>query len=187
MDKNEKKIIIKAQNGDMDSFEELVKIHQKNVLNLAYRMVLNLSDAEDITQDVFVKLFKYIGNFKFNSSLSTFLYKITVNTCKDFFKKSNKNKKIIPIEQDDYVIEIKDEKYNPEDIYVENEIADDLNFYLSKLDLIYREVIILKEIKGYKYKEISKILDINVGTVKSRINRAKKLLVNYLEEDEYEI
>lgn len=185
MDAIEKLLIVKSKKGDIDAFEELIKSYEKKAYNIAYRIMNNEEDAEDMTQEALVKIYKSIKNFREESTFSTWLYRIVTNVCLDELRKRKKSETIpleINTEGDKGTIrfEIGADKETPEDLY---ELAELRQMILNKINSLkddYRTVIILRDMQGFSYEEISIILGCSLGTIKSRINRARKALKDKL-------
>lgn len=185
MDAIEKLLIVKSKKGDIDAFEELIKNYEKKAYNIAYRIMNNEEDAEDMTQEALVKIYKSIKNFREESTFSTWLYRIVTNVCLDELRKRKKSETIpleISTEGDKGTIrfEIGADKETPEDLY---ELAELRQMILNKINSLkddYRTVIILRDMQGFSYEEISIILGCSLGTIKSRINRARKALKDKL-------
>lgn len=182
----DKDLIVKAKNGHIESFEKLIEEYQTKVYNISLKMLKNEQDAFDASQDALLKAYKYIANFKGNSSFATWLYKITVNTCLDYINKSKKYKSNISLEQtisqkdNETPIQFEDKKQNVMGKVLENERQKVLYEALDKLNPIQKEMIILRDIEGFSYEEIAKITDLNIGTVKSKISRARLKLKEIL-------
>lgn len=183
----EQKLIKKCVNGDLKAFDELIEKYEKTAYNIAFRMLKNPEDAMDVSQEAFIKVFKSIKTFNFESAFSTWLYRIVTNTCLDFLRKRNTNVYSIdnPIHTDEGEIErdIPDESDTPEELLEKKLTKELVNNSISKLDENHRVVIILRDIQGFSYEEISKIIDCSIGTVKSRINRARKNLKDIIVKD----
>lgn len=183
---DEKELIKKAKDGHIESFEKLIEKYQVTVYNISLKMLKNEHDAFDTSQDALLKAYKYISNFKGNSSFSTWLYKITVNTCLDYINKNKKNKQNLSLEQtisgkdNEIPVQIEDKKQNVMGKVLENERQKVLYDALDKLNPIQKELIILRDIEGFSYEEIAKITDLNLGTVKSKISRARLKLKDIL-------
>jgi len=181
---NEHIYIRKAKNGDMAAFEFLVTAHEKKIYNMAYRYTGNVQDAEDITQEVFLRVFRSLSGFKEESSFSTWIYRITSNVCIDYSrKKPGKTGNLISIDSTDeegHEIQIRGEAFSPEEEYDKREIREAIADAILKLPDNHRQAIILRDINGLSYDEIAKILDISEGTVKSRIARARGQLCKIL-------
>ncbi|MCI5892602.1 MAG: sigma-70 family RNA polymerase sigma factor [Clostridiales bacterium] len=187
---DENKLIKKAQKGDADAFEKIISEYQNVVYSVAYRYADNAEDAADMSQEIFLKMFRNINTFQFKSKLSTWIYRVATNTCIDLVKKTKNVRNTYSID-DGYensdgetkFNEIADDSSQP-DIAVENgEIRDVINMAISRLSDDYRLVIILRDIQGLSYDEISEIVGCSVGTVKSRISRGRKNLREILFED----
>lgn len=183
---DEKELIKKAKEGHIESFEKLIEKYQVTVYNISLKMLRNEQDAFDASQDALLKVYKYLFNFRGNSSFSTWLYKITVNTCLDYINKNKKNNQNLSLEQtisgkdNEIPIQIEDKKQNVMGKVLENERQKVLFDALDKLNPIQKEMIILRDIEGFSYEEIAKITDLNLGTVKSKISRTRLKLKDIL-------
>ena len=184
---NEQNLLKKAKNGDIEAFEKLIEGYQKKVFNIAFRMLGNYEDASELAQEVFIKIFKGIKSFKEESTFSTWVHKITTNTCLDEIRK---NKNIINISIDEELkqensnihMQIVDNSPTPELVFEQKEIRNTVLKAIEKLSGEHRAAIILRELQGFNYEEISIILKCPIGTVKSRINRAKQELKEILKD-----
>lgn len=188
MKSNEQWLVEQSRNGNVDAFEELIKDYKKSAYNIALRVLRNVEDAEDASQEALIKVYKNIQNFNMQSTFKVWMYRIVVNTCLDF-----KRKKIINAVSIDENIdlggnnelhrEIADDSGNP-DVLVEKNFNNKLvNDAVNKLDDEYKTIIVLRDIQGFSYSEIAEILSCNLGTVKSRLNRARKSLKEILENE----
>jgi RNA polymerase sigma-70 factor (ECF subfamily) len=174
-------ILKRFKGGDDTAFEEIVLRYQDRIYNLCRHMLGNAHDAEDAAQDTFIKAYQNLNNFRPEASFYTWLYRIAVNTCFDFkkrpffesiFKSSDKG--------EEFILEAVSDKPSPEKLYESKQLGLALSNSLGKLSLKLRTVIILKEIEGLSYEEIAEVLDVSVGTVKSRISRARDELKELL-------
>lgn len=168
-------------------FEDFVRDYEKKVYNIALKMVKDPTLACDISQEVFLKIFQALPSFKENSSLSTWIYRITFNACIDYQRKM-KREKTTPFvqtngDEEEYLIEIPDTSHSPEECWDKKELLEQIHKALMKLSPDHRSVIILKDIEHRSYIEISEILDCNQGTVKSRLNRGREQLRGILNQD----
>ena len=180
---NEKEIIRRAADGDMQAFEIIVSLYEKKVYNLVYRNLGHEQDAMDACQEVFLRVFRFLGNFKEESSFSTWIYRIAMNVCKDHMKRNRMNFDISlnqETEDEEYEVEVSDIRYNPENAYERKELSERLEAGMRQLSSTHRDVLVLREVAGKSYTEISEILSLDVGTVKSRIARARENLRKYL-------
>ena len=180
MHDNELLLIKRSIKGDVDAFEELIKDYKKIAYNIALRVLRNKEDAEDISQEALVKVFKNIDSFNMQSTFKVWLYRIVMNTCLDFKRK----KRIVtysidkPLEKDESEIlqDIPDNSNNP-DVIIQNKLESQmLNECIEMLDDDFRTVIVLRDLQNLSYKDIASVLSCNEGTVKSRLNRARKKL-----------
>lgn len=183
---NEFEYVREAQDGDMKAFEKLVTLYEGYVYNLCYNYFYNKLDAEDCTQEIFVKVYKGINSFKFNSQFKTWLYKIAINTCIDEYKKKkNRIFEISDNDDDGDTIDFKDIKgKTPEEILLQKEVEKDLKEIIKSLPLKYRTCIVLRDLQGLTYEEISDTLKLNINTVKVRVNRGRiKIKDKYIKLD----
>ena len=180
-DHREKELIAKAKQGDMQAFEELILKHEKIVYNVALRMMNHSEDAKDISQEVFLKAYRNIKNFDERSMFSTWLYRITTNTCIDEMRK-RKGKQSYSLEEElenedgSMQRQIADEGDTPEESLMRGEEKGEILQALDTLSEEHRAAIILRDVKGLSYEEISEIIELPMGTVKSRISRARNQL-----------
>lgn len=177
----ENQLIKEAKAGNVEAFEELVKQCEKKVFNIAYKMMGNYDDANELAQEAFIRAYKSINKFKEDSLFSTWIYRITTNVCLDELRK-RKNKKVISLNEDikyndeELKPQIKDDSPGPEKIYEKKEFKNLIYQCIESLSDEYKTVIILRDIEGFSYEEIAKIINCPEGTVKSRISRARKAL-----------
>ncbi len=180
---NELKLIRKVKKGNVEAFEQLIINYESNIYNIALGVCKNEHDAFDIAQEVLIKVYKNINKFNFSSKFSTWLYTVTRNTAIDYIRKE-KNKSYKNISQDEEkVIEIADESRGPLDILIANEDTKMVKRCMEKLEETERLLIVFREIQGHSYEELAAIFDIKIGTVKSRLSRAKTKLKNLIVED----
>ncbi len=181
MEEFEINLIEKSKQGDIESFEILIKSYQTLAYNIAFRMLGNIEDANDATQDALVKVFKSIQSFQGQSSFSTWLYRIVTNTCLDELRKRKRQKVYSyhnPVEMEDGGMErdVVDPNSNTEEILEKREEIKNIQDAIQALPEQHRTMIILRDIKGLSYEQISEILDCPNGTIKSRISRARMAL-----------
>lgn len=185
MSDNELMLLNNAIKGDIKSFELLIKKYQKYAYNISLKYLKDPNEAEDITQEALIKVFRNLKNFNMNSKFSTWLYRIVVNTCKDELRKKKREENVSHLDNsDEYINEVEDTKYEPLRSLEENELSEGLKNAVDELKLKYKEVIILCDVNGLSYNEISNILDIPVGTVRSRISRGRLNLRKIINEME---
>ena len=170
---NDIELIEKYKNGDKRSLEKIYYKYKKRLLKIIWYYVHNIDDAEDVLQLLFIKIINNISKYKPYKDVKfrTWLFRIAINTAKDFLKKKKKGE--INIENLDF-IEDKSEKI--EEKIADKELIKEVRECIMLLPLKYREVISLIYFEGLKYDEVAEILSRPIGTVKSRINYALKLL-----------
>ena len=185
MEEMEKLLVTKSKKGNLDAFEELISAYERKAYNIAYRMMGNEEDAKDMAQEAFIKIYKSIQNFREESSFSTWLYRIVTNVCLDELRKRKKDK-LVPLElsietdKGTAIVELSAERETPEDIYERVEKKQLIQNAISSLGEDYKTVIILRDIQGFGYEEIATMLNCSLGTIKSRINRARNQLKDKL-------
>ena len=188
MNSNERWLIEESRKGNVDAFEELIRDYKKSAYNIALRVLRNVEDAEDASQEALIKIFKSINNFNMESTFKVWMYRIVVNTCIDFRRKKYINTVSIDETIDlgsgrEIQREIADDSYNPDALIDRNFNTQLVNDAINKMEDDFKTIIILRDIKGFSYDEISEILSCNLGTVKSRLSRARKNLKELLEKE----
>ncbi len=184
---DERALIQRAKQGDQAAFAQLVTAYEGKIYNLALRYLGNQEDAMDASQEVFLRMFRFLDGFQEDSTFSTWLYRIGVNVCKDLLNRRTKRAEQ-PLEYPDEEegsrqADIPDDRYDPEQIMAGSELRKTLADAIGQLPGPQREMIILRDIQGLSYEEIAQALCLEAGTVKSRLFRArenlrKKLLQN---------
>ena len=183
----EVQIVQRVLQGDVNAFEKLVLEYEKAVYGITQRMCGNAEDAADMTQETFIKAYNSLSSFRGDSKFSVWLYRIATNVCLDFLRsKSRKPTVSLSMEDDDgeeVELDIADESQSPERLLERGLTRDAVRRGLNALSPEYRQILLLREIQGLSYEEISEVLTLEVGTVKSRIFRARKRLCAFLLED----
>ncbi len=190
--RSDREIIAAIRDGDCSAFECLVTKYENRVYHHCLRMVGDREESVDLTQEVFLKVFRNIHKYEHAYAFYTWLYKITVNCCIDYLRNSKRKIKKVPLHQVDNWDQpdsgkdqdIPDEKFHPENQFMNLELRNILNMAVGQLSENLRSTILLKEIEGFSYAEIAQISACSIGTVKSRMHRAreelKSLLTPYL-------
>ena len=180
-------IVRKVLQGDVNAFEKLVTEYERAVYAIAQRMTGNAEDAADMTQETFIKAYNSLQSFRGDSKFSVWLYRIASNVCLDFLRsRSRKPTVSLSVEDDEGEegqLDIADESQSPELLLERGLTRDAVRRGLDTLPPDYRQILLLREIQGLSYDEIAAVLEIEVGTVKSRIFRARKRLCAFLVED----
>jgi len=169
---NDRDLIERFKKGDPSAFEAILLRHQDRIYNLCRYMLREPRDAQDAAQDVFVKVYKALKDFRPDSSLYTWMYRIAVSTCLDYRRKSRREAfRSLPLTED-----LPSDERSPHQFRESTEIAESIHAALQKLPEKLRAAIVLREIEGLSYEEIAEVLHTSVGTVKSRISRAREQL-----------
>ena len=180
----EQRAVQNVLNGDKDAYEALVLANQTLVYNLALKLTGNESDALDISQEVFLKAYLNLSSYRGGSRLSVWLYRITYNMCIDLIRK-NKRQQNIPITYsdengEDIDIELADTKPLPEEEIERRELNIAVSEAVQQLQPEYRQVFVMREAAGASYENIALSLGISIGTVKSRLARARSKISDIL-------
>lgn len=180
---NEEDIVKKIKDGSREEFEKLVELYKNRVFSMAYSYTKNYSEAQDLAQDIFVKVYKGINTFKFDSKFSTWLYKVATNVCIDWTKK----RRIKFVNDSQTVIEnLEDDEKSPQQKILLSEQNKDIYESIKRLPEKYKKVINLYHFANLSYNQISDILEIPVKTVETRLYRGRKKLKDiYCEESKY--
>jgi RNA polymerase sigma-70 factor (ECF subfamily) len=166
--------------GEESVYAELVKRHKDKVRNIIYLTLTNSDLVDDIAQEVFITVYKNLKNFRFESQFTTWIYRITINKCKDHLRKKNIRKIFLPL---------KDDEEQPvfESVNDDSEIKQIVRNAISKLPDKLRIPIVLKDLEGFSYQEIAESMQCEIGTVKSRIFRGREALKKILQPLEKEL
>ncbi|MDO9540983.1 MAG: RNA polymerase sigma factor [Kiritimatiellia bacterium] len=170
-----RELIVKAKSGNGAAFEEIYRLTSGFVFNVALRIVRRPADAEDVTQEVFVKTHKNLSQFGFQSSLKTWLYRITVNTAISRCRKSTREADVIAKYKNYLETQPTNEPFPNPIQKKDNETI--IAVLLAELDPDQRACLVLREMEGLAYNEIAEILNIPMNTVRSRLHRARETLL----------
>ncbi len=187
---DEKQLIKLAQQGDIKAFEQLVAFHSRRIYNIGLRMLGNPEDAADMCQETLLKIYRHLPEYRGSAAFSTWLHRISVNTCHDFLRNRNRRQEISLSQLTDdqgsplAELEIADYSTLPEQLYLDQESQDYLQALINGLTPKYRLVTALREVSGLSYQEIAAAAGISVGTVKSRLNRARAVMRQRMLADE---
>ena len=175
---SEEQLIRRAQQGDNGAFEELLLLHQKKVYNLCLRMSANPDDALDLSQEAFLRAWRSLGQYQFEASFSTWLFRLTSNICIDFLRRKKRRQETSLTESYDdsdegAELSVPDAQPGPEQQAMTNETKIELARAMEQLSPKHREILQLRVIEDLQYEQIADILGVRVGTVKSRLARAR--------------
>ena len=183
----DEELVLQSQQGDVRAFDELVERYHGKIYGLTYNMTSNREDAEDLTQEVFVKAFEALPRFRGKSSFYTWLYRIAVNKTINYRKKRNR-KRALSLDQFDQEIKM-DETYHeltskgsPLRNISLSELQEKLNEALQHLSEKHRTVVVMHDMQGIPHDEIAKVVNASVGTVRSRLFYARRQMQAELTE-----
>lgn len=180
----EQELVDRARAGDQSAFEQLVVEHQNKVYSLAFRMVNHREEAADLAQESFLKAWQALPTFQGESSFGTWIYRLTTNLCIDYIRRQKRRQEIQPVasldDPDSGLGEPADWKQDPQHHVERKELRRALNRALQELPDHQRQILVMRELSGLSYQEIVQALDLDLGTVKSRIARARKNLQKIL-------
>lgn len=188
---SELQLVQKAVHGDNHAFEQLVQIYQNKVYALSFRYMGNEDDAYDMAQESFIKAYRSLRSFKGDSSFGTWIYRITTNVCLDEIRR--RKRRIVPLSLDEPVAtldgqeiekEIADNSLAADRIYEQKEFSEYLQGLLDEMKPEHKTAIILRDVMELSYEEIAEVLNCSIGTVKSRISRARSVLQKKLGDRE---
>ncbi|MDD3776144.1 MAG: RNA polymerase sigma factor [Actinomycetota bacterium] len=181
----EKILVLKSKQGDKAAFEQLVRKYSHYVYTTSFFMLRDSHDAEDVSQEVFVKVYLSIKDFRGLSSFKTWLRKLTVNSCIDKIRLKSKTKdKKVSLDKmtEDYEIIFENYRQNLENDYFTTETLKEVLKIIVDLDENYRIPLILRDLQDYSYREIAQLTNKPIGTVKTNIHRARKMIKEKLKE-----
>lgn len=180
-------LLERCRRGERKAFEELVSLYQRRVFGVAYGIVRNPNDALDLCQETFLRAFRSIGRFKGDSRLYTWLYRIAVNVSLDFVGRRKRDSTVVFDETRQVEPELSDEwpssagGLGPVEELDRKELMQVMSGALEKLSPKHRAVLVLREVEELSYEEIAETLDINVGTVMSRLFNARRNMQKLLQ------
>ncbi len=173
----ESALVERGRHGDLEAFDGLVAAYQDWVYNVAYRITGNAEDARDAAQETFVKAFRALPRYRPQAAFGTWLYRIAVNTALDIVRR---RRAVPPASLDDAILP--GGVYNPEEEAERGEVRRRVHQALQRLSPEHRAVVVLRDLQGLAYEEIAAVLGIPVGTVRSRLSRARDALRGLLQD-----
>ena len=177
-------LVLRVQQGDKSAFDLLVIKYQHKIIQLVNRYVKDPSEAQDVAQEAFIKAYRALGNFRGDSAFYTWLYRIAINTAKNYLVSRSRR-------SSDYEVDVQDAEAienapqlqgmeTPERVLLNQEIVDTIKTAIEKLPEEMRTAIMMREFDGMSYEEIAEAMDCPVGTVRSRLFRAREAIDNKL-------
>lgn len=182
METGEETLVLRAKQGDQLAFEQLVIDNQARIYTLAVRMSGNQEDGADLAQETFLLAWEKLSTFHGQSSFATWLYRLSSNLCIDFLRKQHRRREIAPVssldDEDSYLPQPTNNSQDPQTRLEERELRALISTQLQALSEHHRQILLMREFAGLSYQEIARALDIDEGTVKSRLARARTALKN---------
>lgn len=184
--RQEDELITELQAGSDSAFDYLVSYYHANVYNLVYGILDDSADAADVTQEVFLRVFRGIRGFRRGSSLKTWLYRISVRQALNHRRwcwRHHRQQVSIEAEEEAHGsgFDLTDHEATPFDQCATHEMQQTVRRALASVPPLFRSAVILRDLEGLSYEEIAEILDVSIGTIKSRILRGRRLLRDILE------
>ncbi|QNB44867.1 sigma-70 family RNA polymerase sigma factor [Thermanaerosceptrum fracticalcis] len=181
-------LVARSKNGDIDAFEELVSCYERKIYNVAYRLMGNHEDANDLAQEAFFRAFQSISNFRGEASFLTWMCRIVTNLCRDELRKKYRTQiesldGEITLGEGEVKKQVASSEPGPAELYEKKELREKIQELINTLSPEFRLALVLRDIQGFTYEEIAEQLECSLGTVKSRINRARKYLKDKLVQD----
>ena len=174
---DEKALIARIVGGDQEAFANLMDAYEKPVYNLCLRMCGNQEDAKDLAQEAFLKAWRGLAFYHAESAFSTWLYRLTTNVCIDFLRRRKRRPTVsLTVEQEGEEaaeLEVADEQPQPEEQVLHKEVRSEIAGAMEHLEEDFRMILTLRVIDELSYEEIAEIMDLKIGTVKSRLARAR--------------
>ncbi|MEK7352377.1 MAG: sigma-70 family RNA polymerase sigma factor [Nitrospirota bacterium] len=180
---DEAKLIARSLKQDSDAFGQLVERYATVIVNLAYRMVGDRTEAEDLAQETFVAAFKALPRFRADSKFSTWLYRIAANKCKDWLRAKRPGQGVQDVDVDEVLdAGVAAEERTPERLLSQQQVAEQLDRAIQRLPPLYREAFVLKHVEGLSYEEMQEIVGVNADTLKMRVYKGRLQLSRELVE-----
>ena len=183
----DRELVARAGAGDQEAFEQLVRDNQNRVYSLAVRLVGDREEAADLAQEAFLKAWQGLSSFQGESSFATWIYRLTTNVCIDYLRRKKRRQEVEPAvsldDEDSGWAEPADAGQDPQRKLEEAERSRALSRGLERLPEHQRQVLVMRELSGLSYQEIGAATGLDLGTVKSRIARARLALRKILLED----
>ena len=171
-----------AAGGDEDAFAQLVALHEKKVYNLALRMCGNPESAWDAAQEAFLSAWRGLPAFRGEAGFSTWLYRLTSNAAIDLLRRTKRQRGESSLDDEALGIDAVDRTPSPQELAEESELRGAVTAGLARLSDAHRQALVLREVQELSYEEIAQVLEVDLGTVKSRISRARSALRKILQE-----
>jgi RNA polymerase sigma-70 factor (ECF subfamily) len=176
---DDSRVVAAYLNGEVRAFQELVERYQKRLLNFVYRTIGDRERAEDLVQEAFIRVHRHLHRFDQTKKFSTWIYTIASNLAKNELRNRSRNPLVLfqamkrSWEADHRPLQFEDPHHRPDDLYRQRHLRELVEWAITQLPEHHREVFVLRELEGRSYEDIAEIANCNLGTVKSRLNRAR--------------
>jgi RNA polymerase sigma-70 factor, ECF subfamily len=179
-------VVTSFLNGEERAFTELVERYQTRLLNFIYRTIGDRDRAEDLVQEVFIRVYRHLHRFDRSKKFSTWVYTIASNLAKNELRNRSRNPLVLfqtmrQGDEEERPLEFEDSTTRPDDLFRKRHLRELVELTVARLPAHHREVFVLRELEGKSYEEIAEITDCNLGTVKSRLNRARTAFAAIIE------
>jgi RNA polymerase sigma-70 factor (ECF subfamily) len=169
-------LVARHRAGDGRAFDEVYVRYSSMVYGLALRLSANPQEAEDLTQEVFLRIYRHLGGFRGGSSLKTWVYRVALNQCRSRYARFRPATQGLFEEGVEEAPQLRDPARGPEETALSNDTARRVALALARLPLVFREAVVLRDLEGLAYEEIADATGVRVGTVRSRIARGREQL-----------
>lgn len=179
---SDRDLLDQVRYGDLEAFDELYRRFSDMVYNLAVRMAGDREAAEDLSQEIFLRVYRHLDGFQGRSSVKTWVYRIALNTCRSRLARRTRRARVVQAVDEERLERVPAQGAGPELVAAEREGRRRLERALALLPLSFRTAVVLRDVEGLAYEEIGHVLGIRIGTVRSRIARGRARLQRILEE-----
>lgn len=166
-------LVVRSLAQDQEAFGQLIDRHAAAIVNLGYRMVGNRTEAEDLAQETFLAAYKALSTFRADSKVSTWLYRIAANKCKDWLRVKRPGQGQYDLDADESLDLYVTEDRTPEVLLSQQQVAQELEQAIQRLPPLYREAFVLKHVEGLSYEEMEDILGVSGDTLKMRVYKGR--------------
>ena len=179
----EQELVRAAAGGDTEAFERLVRTYENKIYHLALRMCGSADEAADIAQEAFLAAWRGLPSFRGEAGFATWLYRLTSNAAIDYLRRQKKQRGDMSLDDEELGLDAVDSGPSPQETAEGSELRSAVAAGFNQLSEGHRQVLVLREIQGLSYEEIASVLELDIGTVKSRISRARSSLRKILLEN----
>jgi RNA polymerase sigma-70 factor (ECF subfamily) len=175
-------LVLRHRYGDESAFEEIYDRFGEMVYNLAWRLCGDEEEAADLTQEAFLKIHRHLAGFHGRSTLKTWIYRVTINSCRSRYRRQRAWRSRLALDRVEALERVPDGRRDPEERAIAQRTSELVGRALEALPPVYRETVYLRDIEGLTYEEIAQVLNLRIGTVRSRLARGRDRLRSLLEE-----